>query len=88
MSQSAGDSLPQAKPDVVIIGAGAIGCSIAYALAREQVRVTVLDSRGRGRGIFGASWVGFTTPRPHRSIPRASHRLSRRPPFGAGCTLP
>lgn len=41
--------------DVVIVGGGVVGLSIAYVLAREGIRVDVLD-----RGPFGgaASWAG------------------------------
>lgn len=42
-------------PDVVIIGGGVIGLSIAYVLAREGVAATVLDRRELGRE---ASWAG------------------------------
>ena len=41
--------------EVVIVGGGAIGLSIAYALAREGVMSTVLDRREMGRE---ASWAG------------------------------
>ena len=41
--------------DVVIVGGGVIGLSIAYALAREGLRPTVLDRRELGRE---ASWAG------------------------------
>jgi glycine oxidase len=41
--------------DVVIVGGGVIGLSIAYALAREGMRPTVLDRRELGRE---ASWAG------------------------------
>ena len=41
--------------DVVIVGGGVIGLSIAYALAREGFRPTVLDRRELGRE---ASWAG------------------------------
>ena len=41
--------------DVVIVGGGVIGLSIAYALAREGIRPTVLDRRELGRE---ASWAG------------------------------
>lgn len=39
--------------DVTIIGAGIVGCSTAYFLAREGVRVTVLDPVGIGAGASG-----------------------------------
>src|SRR5215210_1646235 len=41
--------------DVVIVGGGVIGLSIAYALAREGVATTVLDRGELGRA---ASWAG------------------------------
>jgi glycine oxidase len=41
--------------EVVIVGGGVIGLSIAYALAREGIRPTVLDRRELGRE---ASWAG------------------------------
>jgi glycine oxidase len=41
--------------DVIIIGGGVIGLSVAYVLAREGVRSTVLDRRELGRE---ASWAG------------------------------
>src|SRR5438874_39400 len=41
--------------DIVIVGGGVIGLSIAYALAREGIRPTVLDRRELGRE---ASWAG------------------------------
>ncbi len=41
--------------DVVIVGGGVIGLSIAYALTREGIRPTLLDRRELGRE---ASWAG------------------------------
>ncbi len=41
--------------DVIIVGGGVIGLSIAYALAREGIVATVLDRRELGRE---ASWAG------------------------------
>jgi glycine oxidase len=46
--------MPEAH-DVVIVGGGVIGLSIAYALAREGLRPTVLERRELGRE---ASWAG------------------------------
>jgi len=40
--------------DAVIIGAGAIGCSIAYQLAKEKIKVAVVDKGEIGRE---ASWA-------------------------------
>src|SRR5947208_11880594 len=40
--------------DVLIVGAGAVGCSLAYNLARRgQDRVLVLDRGGVGEGSTG-----------------------------------
>ena len=43
------------KNDIIIVGGGVIGLSIAYVLAREGVLTTVLDRRDFGRE---ASWAG------------------------------
>ena len=48
--------------DVVIVGGGVIGLSIAYVLARDGVRATVLDRAGLGRA---ASWAGAGMIPPH-----------------------
>src|SRR5262245_18912117 len=42
-------------PDVVIVGGGVIGLSVAYVLAREGIRCTLLERRALGRE---ASWAG------------------------------
>ncbi len=56
--------------DVVIVGGGVIGLSIAYALAREGVRSTLLDKEEVGRG---ASWAGAGL------IPSPASKLSKSP---------
>jgi glycine oxidase len=56
--------------DVVIVGGGVIGLSIAYALAREGIRPTVLDRRDLGRE---ASWAGAGL------IPPEGENRSRQP---------
>src|SRR3954452_21032560 len=56
--------------DVVIVGGGVIGLSIAYALAREGIRATVLDRRELGRE---ASWAGAGL------IPPVGERSPRNP---------
>ncbi len=55
--------------DVVIVGAGVIGCSIAYHLAKEGVPVLILD---RGRVGQEASWASagiLTHGRPASTHP-------------------
>ena len=42
------------SPDVVVIGAGVVGCSIAYYLAREGVKVTLLEREAIGSGATGS----------------------------------
>jgi glycine oxidase len=49
-------------PEVVVVGGGVIGLSIAYALAREGVTATVLD---RGAPGQAASWAGAGMIPPH-----------------------
>lgn len=64
------------SPDVIVIGAGAIGTSIAYQLAKAAVRVMVFD-RGRvGRGATAAS-AGMIMARHDRNTPEAFANLSR-----------
>ena len=80
--------------DVVIVGGGVIGLSIAYVLAREGVGATVLDRRELGRE---ASWAGAgLIPPRHRAAPahpdrrapvverRALPRVVGRAPRGDG----
>ena len=52
---SAGRDWMSESQDVVIVGGGVIGLSIAYALARDGITSTVLDRRELGRE---ASWAG------------------------------
>jgi glycine oxidase len=47
--------------DTVIIGAGVIGCAVAYELARRGADVLVLDPRGIGQGATQAS-AGMLAP--------------------------
>jgi glycine oxidase len=56
--------------DVVIVGGGVIGLSIAYALVREGIRPTVLDRRELGRE---ASWAGAGL------IPPVAEHISENP---------
>jgi glycine oxidase len=47
--------------DVAVVGAGIIGCSVAYELSRRGVRVQVFDPRGIGSGATYAS-AGVLSP--------------------------
>jgi glycine oxidase len=49
------------SPDVIIIGAGVIGCACAFELADAGARVTVLDTRRVGQGASQAS-AGVLAP--------------------------
>lgn len=48
-------------PDVVVVGAGIVGCSVAYELAKERLRVVVVERGEIGRE---SSWAagGVLTP--------------------------
>lgn len=50
-----------ASPDVLVLGGGLVGSAVAYGLAREGARVTVLDeddgSLRASRGNFGLVWI-------------------------------
>ena len=50
-----------ALADVIVVGGGLVGSAVAYGLAREGARVTVLDEDDGGfrasRGNFGLVWI-------------------------------
>ncbi len=43
------------NPDVIVIGAGVVGCSLAFHLARDGARVVVLDKNGICSGMSARS---------------------------------
>jgi len=52
--------MPQS--DVVIIGAGAIGCSIAYHLGKRGMRATVVERESIGTRASGKAWAVISYP--------------------------
>ncbi len=55
-------------PDVVVVGGGIIGTTIAYALARQGKRVTLLERESIGDGASAAS-AGIVSPLDERHHP-------------------
>jgi len=51
--------------DAVIIGAGIIGCSIAYELSKLGIKVTLIDKNAPGAACSGSSfsWINATYPK-------------------------
>lgn len=49
------------SPTVIVIGAGIVGCTVAYELARSGARVQVLETRQPGQGATRAS-AGILAP--------------------------
>ena len=58
------------NPDVIVIGAGAIGSSIAYQLAKDGVKVMVFD-RGLVGGEATQASAGMIMVQHHRATPEA-----------------
>ena len=62
------------SPDVIVVGAGAIGTSIAYQLAKAGVKVMVFERDQIGGAATGAS-AGMIQINPDRSTPTALSTL-------------
>jgi glycine oxidase len=60
--------------DVVVVGAGIIGCAVAYELSRRGVRCTVLDSRRSGMAATNSA-AGVLSPLAEFQRPGALVRL-------------
>ncbi|HEX6162955.1 MAG TPA: glycine oxidase ThiO [Vicinamibacterales bacterium] len=49
------------SPKVIIVGAGIVGCTVAYEIAKQGARVDILEPRGVGQGATRAS-AGILAP--------------------------
>ncbi len=67
------------ETQVAVIGAGVIGCSIAYHLANRGASVTVIDSNGIGTGTSSATlglvWVQRKEPAEYMELNLFSSKL-------------
>ena len=50
------------KDGVVIVGAGAIGCSVAYHLARRGITSQIIDREGIANRASGKAWGVWSYP--------------------------
>jgi glycine/D-amino acid oxidase-like deaminating enzyme len=55
-------------PDVLIVGGGVIGCAVAYELAKEGLRVTLLERAGLCAGASGANGALIWPQAMHRGV--------------------
>ncbi len=53
--------LASRSPDIIVVGAGIIGCAVAYELARRGASVQIVDDRQPGMGATQAS-AGMLAP--------------------------
>src|SRR5207245_9974259 len=56
------------RPDVLIVGGGVIGCAVAYELAKEGLRVTLLERAGLCAGASGANAALIWPQAMHRDV--------------------
>lgn len=57
------DKAPQARPDVVVVGAGVMGCAVGLRLAQRGIAVTIIErgipgaeASSAAAGILGPQW--------------------------------
>ncbi len=75
---TAGQAAGTTHPDVVVIGAGVVGAACALALARERLRVLIIDSDFPGGGTTGVAMghiVVMDDSEPQLALTAYSRRL-------------
>ncbi len=50
------------RKDVIVVGAGVIGCSIAYHLGRRGISTYIVDRESIATRASGKAWAVFTYP--------------------------
>lgn len=63
--------------DAIVIGGGIIGCSIAYRLAQEKVKVTVVERNARPGSEASAAAAGMLIAEGHPHPSKALSELAR-----------
>ncbi len=48
------------RKDVIIVGAGVVGCSIAYHLGRRGISTCIVDRESIATRASGKAWAVFT----------------------------
>jgi glycine/D-amino acid oxidase-like deaminating enzyme len=48
------------RKDVIVVGAGVIGCSIAYHLGRRGISTCIVDRESIATRASGKAWAVFT----------------------------
>ncbi len=64
-------------PDIIVVGAGIVGCTVAYELARSGAAVRVIETRTPGQGATRAS-AGILAPHIEGHSSAALHSLGKR----------
>jgi glycine oxidase len=68
-----------ANKDVVIIGAGVIGCSIAYHLAQKGITARIIERESIGARASGKAWAVIPYPPLHLASEKAPGSLFTMP---------